>query len=419
MAYESVTLYGMEMTKAWKEVGALRETATAKRVEETGMFLTASEVRSARKYWHVEPIQKGQVKIFPAVYQAHVVGILWQTMAQLQTWFGNFPYLAYGIQLLPITPISESRDSLAWLESMYATLAESCESRTDCTESGWKILQIAALASVGYREKAAEQAVGLTPKVFEDPGGNGHSLSNTLWYIATRPMVANPIPLNETKSKQANAEPNAPSIEPDLNFCGKPSTCTDYVLDTIADQYSCRQRISWLVSSGSPVDKACVQVASLEFPRQCGLCDPSSETKPDQMSAAMCPPCTAEECQSSLNRCPLYKHTYVCSEGNNYGGCSPFPWALEDGICSTCCELTHCPRFEETIRVKGNFSDDKNCSQCSKTDCRRAHTQCPSHMATPYLCLKGPSFGGCSAQGWKSSSDTCLECCQASEDCDE
>lgn len=302
---------------------------------------------------------------------------------------------------------------------MYETLAESCESRTDCTDSGWKILQIAALASVGYREKAAEQAIGLQPKVFEDPGGNGHSLSNTLWYIATRPIIESPIPLNETDTRHSNKEPKAPSLGPDLKYCGKPSACTEYVLDTIADQYSCRQRISWLVNSGMAVDKACVEVASHEFPKQCGLCNPLSDTQSDKVSPATCPRCTDEECQSTLNRCPLYRHTYVCSEGNNYGGCSPFPWALQEGICSTCCELTDCPRYEPPKKEEERTSNnDKNCPQCSKTDCRRAHIQCPSHMSTPYLCLKGPSFGGCSKQGWKASSEACLDCCQASEDCD-
>lgn len=398
-------------------MGADEEKAAAKRIEDTGVFLTASELRSSRKYWHVEPAHEGDVKIFPAVYQAHVVGIMWQTMAQLQTWFGNFPYLAYGIQLLPITPISESRDSIVWLESMYGALAESCDTRPDCSESGWKILQIAALASVGYREKAAEQAIGLKPAVFEDAGGNGHSLSNTLWYIATRPIVEDPIPLNQTDVKPPKKEHEVNALGPELKYCGKPSTCTDYVLDTIADLYTCRQRIGWLANSGMSVHDACVEVASHEFPNQCGLCNPLSDVTPDDIMPAACPRCSEEECQSSLNRCPVYKHTYVCSEGNNYGGCSPYPWMLQKETCTACCELTDCTRFGQSRQEVVAMSDGQNCPRCSKSDCRRAHTQCPPDMSTAYLCLKGPSFGGCSKHGWKASSEACLECCQASEEC--
>ena len=36
--------------------------------------------------------------------------MLWSMMAQFQTWFGADAFLAYGIQLMPLTPISEQRD---------------------------------------------------------------------------------------------------------------------------------------------------------------------------------------------------------------------------------------------------------------------------------------------------------------------
>ena len=62
---------------------------------------------------------------------------MWNLMCQFQTWFGNDPFLAYGIQLLPLTPISERRDADQWLRQLYPSFAESCQSSDVCTNEGW------------------------------------------------------------------------------------------------------------------------------------------------------------------------------------------------------------------------------------------------------------------------------------------
>jgi hypothetical protein len=53
-------------------------------IEKVGQIMTASEVRSAQFYWHVKTDTR--IKIYPAVYTQHAIGILWQSMAQFQTW---------------------------------------------------------------------------------------------------------------------------------------------------------------------------------------------------------------------------------------------------------------------------------------------------------------------------------------------
>ena len=65
---------------------------------------------------------------------------LWTIMAQFQTWFGNAPYLAYGIQLLPLTPIAEERDNVEWAKQLYTSYSESCQSTPDCDENGWYVI---------------------------------------------------------------------------------------------------------------------------------------------------------------------------------------------------------------------------------------------------------------------------------------
>lgn len=264
--------------------------------------------------------------------------MMWNTMAQYQTWFGGKPYLAVGIQLLPITPIAEQRDGVQWLTEMYPSFEQTCSANKECEENGWSVLQLASLATIGHPEKAAKHAQRLSSSVFASAGGNGHSLTNTLWYIATRPIVDEPVPIgNATKGEHETTEDDVHV----LTDCLRPKECTDYVLDTIADEYSCRQRITDLMSKGHTQEEACFTVAKIQFPKQCGACNPNG-TDTSGGYSAQCPPCTVDQCQSALNRCPQFRQTFVCTDGPNMGGCSRFPWDVRSTQCTGCCELTEC-----------------------------------------------------------------------------
>ncbi|MGH7954636.1 MAG: hypothetical protein ACREOZ_01615, partial [Gloeomargaritales cyanobacterium] len=59
------------------------------------------------------------------------------------------------------------------------------------------VLQFAMLATVGDRSMALTKVSQLSENVFTSAGGSGHSLSNTLWYISTRPDVEQPLDLTE------------------------------------------------------------------------------------------------------------------------------------------------------------------------------------------------------------------------------
>ena len=43
------------------------------------------------------------------------------------------------------------------------------------------------MATIGKWEEAKRGLLSLNASVFLNAGGNGHSLSNSLWYVATRP----------------------------------------------------------------------------------------------------------------------------------------------------------------------------------------------------------------------------------------
>lgn len=153
----------------------------AAHVRDVGRLLTATEIRAADYYWHVRQNNES-MRIYPDSYTQHVVGIVWSSaMVQFQTWFGNAPYLAIGIQLLPLTAIAESRDQPDWTKEMYPEFAESCGAVDTCMKQGWSVLQLATLATVGHIDLAIERVQQLPLDVFESAGGNGHSLTNTLW----------------------------------------------------------------------------------------------------------------------------------------------------------------------------------------------------------------------------------------------
>lgn len=96
MSYEAVALLGKAMASVFRNSGDEEKAAKAEMMQNIGMSLTATEVRSTQKYWHVLRNIEDTDRIYPAEYEANVVGILWSTFIQFGTWFGNSPYLIYG-----------------------------------------------------------------------------------------------------------------------------------------------------------------------------------------------------------------------------------------------------------------------------------------------------------------------------------
>lgn len=215
-------------------------------------------------------------------------------------------------------------------------------------------MQFAMLAVVGHRDVALEKAKGLPPSVFESSGGNGHSLTNTLWYIATRPQVAEPLALDESANKSSMLVKKKTKSD-DLNAitCRCPETCNQNQLELDAHGYSCGSRIQYLMTSfGKSEEEACRQVAGNEFSMICAGCDPDrcahppdSPSLPQERIEAgrFCPPCSPKVCKGEINRCAMsLASPYLCVSGRNTGGCAQTPWIVDGdtGLCSECCLLT-------------------------------------------------------------------------------
>jgi endoglucanase Acf2 len=90
-----------EITLIEKEINhALVKADSGVRIRDMGRLLMATEVRSAKTYWHVqEPGTPGVSRIYPREYEPKIVGMIWSMLAQEQTWFGNEEWKSYGIHV--------------------------------------------------------------------------------------------------------------------------------------------------------------------------------------------------------------------------------------------------------------------------------------------------------------------------------
>jgi len=348
-------------------------------------------------------------------------------MVQFQTWFGAAPFLVYGIQLMPLTPISEQNFDLEWLYELYPSFANSCKAHALCEEQGWSILQYAVLATIGDREKAFNQVLKLPNDVFLSAGGSGHSLTNTLWFIGSR--------------KAWNASdvliPIAPAPSPGeevITDCGCPDSCTVSELNNNAGGSTCKARMEWLMKNRAmSEEKVCHVIGSVEFPNACGACDPQSCKKKITPSSE-----DKEEKDASEITCGCPETCVSNALDNNANGFScknRIQWLMEvqgDEELVACsqigglefrtecasCDPDRCLPFSENAAVQKD--EDGDCPPCTKDICRSTLNRCPTYTA-PYLCFNGPNRGGCDAVPWKLNDvgpGLCFECCKLFPHCD-
>jgi len=162
-----------EAVNAWYSMQLLGEALENEDVKNIGRVLLALETASAQTYWQVT----ADSTVYPEPFKNNgAVGVLWSTKADFGTWFGPNPEYVYGIQLLPITPISESLISKDWVQDAWPVISET----TAAAEDPWKAFLIAAHATVD-KEAAWEDAQALT--TLDD----GLSRTALLYWIATRP----------------------------------------------------------------------------------------------------------------------------------------------------------------------------------------------------------------------------------------
>jgi endo-1,3(4)-beta-glucanase len=174
-----------EAVNAWYAVSLLGHAVKRDDVRDLGLALLATELKSAQTYWHA----RSHSDIYPAGFAAgKAVGMLWSSMAQQQTWFGVATYFIHGIQMLPVTPVSEALLEPAWLAEETKVYEAACDE--DCIKQGWSVpLEMAK--AVHNPEGSVAAIKKLPPFVFDsaNAGGNGNSRTGAYYWAATRGSV--------------------------------------------------------------------------------------------------------------------------------------------------------------------------------------------------------------------------------------
>jgi len=257
-----------------------------------------------------------------------------------------------------------------------------------------------------------EKVLQLPQNVFLSAGGSGHSLTNTLWFISTRPDA----------SFQTTLSPTSTPKEEKFTNCACPSSCTSLVQNADADGATCKERITWLIHYESMNEKdACHQVG-LEFPNQCAACDPIKCKSKQERSQLTCGCKTCNE--DALNN---NADEYSCKDRiqrliNVHGdselvACSKIG-GLEYRVNCASCDPDRCIPFRGFKQTK----EDSDCHPCDTHVCRGPLNRCMVYN-TPYLCLEGPNKGGCSSLPWTISepntSGFCFQCCKLFPHCSQ
>jgi len=173
-----------EACNAWYGISLWGRAMNNTYVRDIGRVLFAIESRGARTYWQI-PEESSQ--IYPEEFaEHHTAGIIWQNLIQYQTWFGQLEWEVQGIQTLPVTFASEDILTPKWASKAAELFESTCGG--SCDTDGW-ITFLCMLQAVNDKSKGWDCAQKLDSGVFdgEAAGGNGNSLSNTLYWIATRP----------------------------------------------------------------------------------------------------------------------------------------------------------------------------------------------------------------------------------------
>ncbi|OMJ26838.1 Endo-1,3(4)-beta-glucanase 1 [Smittium culicis] len=134
-------------------------------------LLLTSEIKSSQKYWQIKDDSIYNKKFA----KNKVVGILWESYVQYDTWFGSRPDYIYGIQFLPYTPISFELLSKEWLNDAWETIKTRVYNQESVSDEWSGLIKMAG----------AIVDSSINSKTFEDIKSydNGNSKTNVLWWI--------------------------------------------------------------------------------------------------------------------------------------------------------------------------------------------------------------------------------------------
>ena len=162
-----------EAVNAWYAIALFGEAIGDGRLALLGRTLLATEVRAAQTYWQV----KDGSEIYPQPFAAHHLAcIVWSTKVDYATWFGSNVEYLFGIQMMPVTPVSELLLDAEWLRQSLPAWEAAMRGRAVPEWRGILIMGFALL------DPAAAWRAALELTRWD----NGNTRTNELWWIATR-----------------------------------------------------------------------------------------------------------------------------------------------------------------------------------------------------------------------------------------
>jgi endo-1,3(4)-beta-glucanase len=159
-----------------------------------GALMLSTEVRAINKYYYANQTNP----VYPAVYtnQFKTVTNLYQGRLDASTFFGQVNYYATGIQVIPVTPVTEQLwNNISFAREIYDYSPNGlkytpCFDSTNSNITVWNWTSI----NVGVQAAAYPQTAMNFWKFYGYNGGNfdnGSSQSNVMYWILTR--MYNPI----------------------------------------------------------------------------------------------------------------------------------------------------------------------------------------------------------------------------------
>lgn len=169
-----------EAINAYYGVYLLGQALKVPQIEHIGHVLLALEIRAAKTYWQMP----ARASVYEPVYaQNKMTGQIAATKVSYTTWFGPEIEHMHLINMIPFTPITEAFIAPSYVVEEYPVLQDQAfKRRPDPIDARWRGYAYLDLAII---DPAAAWMLVNQLDFFDD----GSSLTNSLYWIATRPAV--------------------------------------------------------------------------------------------------------------------------------------------------------------------------------------------------------------------------------------
>lgn len=193
-----------ECVNAYYGAALLGEALGDMRLRDFGRLLMATEIRATWHYWQIDTTD-----IYPQPFADNkLVTNIWSTKVDALTWFGSNVEYRFGIQIIPVTPITEYLLRLDWIK---VARAEWKDALVTC-EQQWRAFLLAADALVDDDTADAAWKASQHLFLFDD----GNSKTNMLHFLATR-GPALPVPPHLPSRPSMFSHPPLPSCPPPIS----------------------------------------------------------------------------------------------------------------------------------------------------------------------------------------------------------